>query len=90
MTADHPTSWGRAVATYSLARLGVLLAVAGVLYVVGLRSVLLLLAAVLGSGVVSYVLLAPQRAAMALALQRSVRRKRGPREEDDDAADPPG
>lgn len=75
MTGDRPPGGARAVATYSLARLLVLVAVAAVLYLAGLRGTLLVLVALLGSGVVSYVLLAPQRAAMAVVLERSLRRR---------------
>jgi len=67
----------RAVAVYSLARLLVLVGVGAALYLAGLRGLILLLAAVLGSGLVSYVLLAPQRAAMGAALERRLRRSRG-------------
>lgn len=75
MTAGR-TSGTRAIATYSLARVGVLAAVAAALYLAGLRGTLLVLVALVGSGLVSYVLLAPQRAAMATALDRGDRRRR--------------
>lgn len=66
---------GRTVAAYSVARLLVLLGVTAVLYLVGLRGGLLVLVALLGSGLVSYVLLAPQRARMSAAIERSSRRR---------------
>lgn len=78
MTRGAPAGSARAVAGYSIARLLVFLGVAGLLFLSGLRGALLVLAALLGSGLVSYVLLAPQRAAMAIALERALaRRPRG-------------
>lgn len=66
----------RAVLVYSVARVAVLVAVFGLLYLVGLRGPLLVLVALLGSGAVSYVLLAPQRVTMARALGGRPRRAR--------------
>lgn len=79
MTERPPTSAIGAVAVYSAARLVVFVAVAAALYLAGLRNALLVLVALLGSGLVSYVLLAPQRAAMAAVLSRGRRRPRRPR-----------
>lgn len=76
MTDRRPASRLRAVAVYSAARLLVLVAVAAALYLAGLRGALLVFVALLGSGLVSYVLLAPQRAAMAVALDRGGARRR--------------
>lgn len=75
MTGGARGGSARAVAGYSFARLLVFLGVAGVLYLVGLRGALLVLVALLGSGIVSYVLLAPQRAAMAAVVERAVRHR---------------
>ncbi len=66
MTSAKPPSSGvRIVLGYTVARLLLLVAVFAVLYAVGLRGLPLIALAVLGSGVVSYVALAPQRIAMA-------------------------
>lgn len=77
MRRRRPTSGFRAIAVYSVARLLVLVAVAAALYLAGLRGALLVFVAVLGSGLVSLVLLAPQRAAMATALNRGKGRRPG-------------
>jgi hypothetical protein len=69
------TGTTRAFAVYSLARLGVFVGVAAALFLAGLRGPLLVLAALLGSGLVSYVLLAPQRAALAAVLGGRSRRR---------------
>lgn len=69
----------RAVLGYSLARLLVFVVVTAALYLAGLRGVLLVLVAVVGSGLVSYILLAPQRAAMGAAVQRGLSRRRSAR-----------
>ncbi|MGI8697950.1 MAG: DUF4229 domain-containing protein [Mycobacteriales bacterium] len=76
MTTRAPAGRRRAVLVYSIARMGVLLGVFAVLFVVGLRGTLLVVAGALGSGLVSYVLLAPQRTAMAVALAAEPRRPR--------------
>jgi hypothetical protein len=63
------------VVVYSLARLGIFLAVAAVLYALGARSLLLILLAALISGLLSIRLLARQRDAVAARLtERPVRR----------------
>ncbi len=74
-TGRRPPGTIRAVAVYSAARLLVYVAVAAALYLAGLRGVLLVLVALLGSGLVSFVLLAPQRAAVAVLLERGARRR---------------
>lgn len=57
---------GRATLYYSLARLGLFVVTAGILWVAGVDNLLLVLVlGVLLSGVLSYVVLAPQREAMA-------------------------
>jgi uncharacterized membrane-anchored protein YitT (DUF2179 family) len=58
----------RSVLLYTLARFAVFLVTAGVLFLVGARGMLLLLLAVLISGIVSYVLLSGQRDAMSSAV----------------------
>ena len=73
MTGHQPARPARAVATYSVARLLVFLGVGGVFYLAGLRGVLLVLVAVAGSGLVSFVVLARQRVAMAVALEPRLR-----------------
>ncbi len=74
MTGGRSSS-SRAVAAYSFARVLVFLGVLAVLYLVGLRGGLLVLVALLGSGLVSYVVLAPQRARMSAALEPALRRR---------------
>lgn len=54
----------RPVLSYTLARIGLFAVSAGVLYLVGARGILLLILALLVSGVASYVLLARQRDAI--------------------------
>lgn len=76
MTTRAVTGRRRAVLVYSVARMGVLLGVFAVLYVVGLRGTLLVAAGALGSGLVSYVVLARQRTAMAISLAAGPRRPR--------------
>ena len=53
-----------AVLTYSLARLGILLAVLALAYLAGLRDIWLLGSSFLGSGVISFLVLDQQRTAM--------------------------
>ena len=59
---------------YSLARLALLLVVAGLLYLVGARGFLLLVLAFLISGLLSFVVLAPLRDAMSARLARRLTR----------------
>jgi hypothetical protein len=69
----------RSVLLYTLARFAIFLATAGVLYLTGLFEglpLLLLAAAILVSGVVSYVLLSGQRDAMSSAVIRGVQAQR--------------
>ncbi|MEU5993268.1 DUF4229 domain-containing protein [Spirillospora sp. NPDC047418] len=61
---------------YTLARLAIFAATAGVLALVGARGFLLLLMALLISGVVSYVLLSSQRDRMSAAVARGYRGQR--------------
>jgi uncharacterized protein DUF4229 len=75
---------------YTLMRLVLFAAVFGLLYLAGATSFLLLALAILISGVLSYFLLARQRAAMAGAISRNVssfsqRLNAGARAEDDSA-----
>lgn len=66
----------RSVILYTLARLAIFAATAGVLALVGARGVLLLLLALLISGVVSYVLLSSQRDRMSAAVAHGFRSQR--------------
>jgi hypothetical protein len=65
------------VVVYTLSRIGLFAAALAVLYLVGLRTYLLLAVAFLVSGVISYVLLSKQRD----ALSERITRKRGGTEE---------
>lgn len=67
----------RSVIAYNLARFALLAVVAGVLYLLGARGLLLLGAAILISGLISFVLLSRLRDAMSAALDERVRRVRG-------------
>ncbi|MEU5876823.1 DUF4229 domain-containing protein [Spirillospora sp. NPDC047279] len=58
----------RSVLFYTVARLGIFLATAAVLALFGARGVLLLLMALLISGIISFVLLSGQRDAMSSAV----------------------
>jgi hypothetical protein len=80
---------------YSLARLGLFLGALGLLYLLGARSFLLVAAAILLSGIVSYYLLTASRVAMGQRLAgtwRSIgaRIDRRARAEDAPQAVPPG
>lgn len=85
----------RPVLIYTVARVALLGAVLLVLRLVGLRGPLLLVLGVLGSGVISYVLLAPQRVAMARTVEGRLagrtagsgrlRRRMGAAREEEDA-----
>jgi hypothetical protein len=66
----------RATLAYTTARILIFIAAAGLLYLVGLRGLLLLGLALLASGAASYVLLSRQRDAMAGILLQRVRRVR--------------
>jgi cell division protein FtsW (lipid II flippase) len=79
----------RATLFYTVLRFGLFIVVFGVLYWAGVRSFLLFLAAILISGILSYFLLTPQRAAMSGAISKRVtdfrdRLDAGTRAEDDD------
>ncbi|TMR39482.1 DUF4229 domain-containing protein [Actinomadura geliboluensis] len=63
----------RSVILYTLARAAIFAATAGVLALFGARGFLLLLLALLISGIVSYVLLSAQRDRMSAAVTRGVR-----------------
>ncbi|MHB1614185.1 MAG: DUF4229 domain-containing protein [Actinomycetes bacterium] len=65
--------WYRSVVlAYSLARLVIFFAVTGVLYLVGMRGILLLMVAVVVSGLLAYVLLNRQRDQVAQSLSHRV------------------
>ncbi|HLV74983.1 uncharacterized protein DUF4229 [Actinomadura hallensis] len=66
----------RSVILYTLARFAIFAATAGVLALLGARGFLLLLMAVLISGVVSYVLLAAQRDRMSAAVMKGYQAQR--------------
>ena len=79
----------RATLFYTVLRFGLFIVVFGVLYAAGARSYLLLAASILISGLLSYFVLSPQRAAMSGAISKRVtgfrdRLDAGSRAEDDD------
>jgi Protein of unknown function (DUF4229) len=79
----------RATLAYTVARILLFAVVLGVLYLLNVRGVLLLGLAVLISGLVSFVLLSPQRDAMSGAITSRIgnfrqRLDEGTRAEDDD------
>jgi hypothetical protein len=61
---------------YNLARLGLFVLCLGLGWLAGLRSVLLIVAALLVSGALSWFVLRPQREAMGVAVERTVERSR--------------
>jgi Protein of unknown function (DUF4229) len=65
---------GRAVLVYNLYRLGLLAVFLGIGALLGLPMILVIVAALLVSGVLSWFLLRRQREAMALAVERTVAR----------------
>jgi len=69
-------SAARSVVAYNLGRIGLFVACAALGYIAGLRGLVLLAAALLISGILSWFLLARQRAAMAEALGGAVTRSR--------------
>jgi hypothetical protein len=71
-----PGSAARSVVAYNVGRLGLFVACAFLGYLAGLRGVVLLAAALLVSGVLSWFLLARQRAAMAEVVGAAVTRGR--------------
>jgi cytoskeletal protein RodZ len=74
--AKQDRGTGRAFLTYNALRLALLAACLGLGWIAGLRSVLLIVAALLVSGVLSWFLLRPQREAMARAVEQTVARSR--------------
>jgi hypothetical protein len=79
----------RAALFYTVLRFGLFIVVFGLLWLAGVRSVLLLALAILVSGVLSYFLLNNQRAAMSGSISRRLtdfreRLDAGTRAEDDD------
>lgn len=79
----------RATLFYTTLRFGLFVVVALLLYAAGVRSFLWLAASILISGILSYFLLTPQRAAMSSAISKRVtgfreRLDAGTRAEDDD------
>lgn len=79
MESPRPTARPRdrhAVLVYNLGRLALLLACLALGWLAGLRGVLLLAAALLVSGLLSWFLLARQRVAMGAAVEHAVERTR--------------
>ena len=79
----------RATLFYTVLRFGLFIVVFGLLYIAGVQSFLLLALSILISGVLSYFVLSPQRAAMSGAISKRVtdfrdRLDAGTRAEDDD------
>ncbi len=66
----------RAFATYSLLRLALFLAAAILLWLVHVKGALLVVLALVISGLASYVMLAPQRAAMSVYVSTAAQRRR--------------
>jgi uncharacterized protein (DUF58 family) len=64
------------VLTYNLLRLALLAACLGLGWLAGLRSILLIVVALLVSGALSWFWLRPQREAMGRAIEQSVERSR--------------
>jgi membrane protein implicated in regulation of membrane protease activity len=76
--------------TYTLLRLGLVAAAAGLLWLVGLRGPVLIVSAFLVSGVISFVVLARQRGALARTVDsraRRIRERMAEAEAAEDAAD---
>ncbi|WP_018654720.1 DUF4229 domain-containing protein [Actinomadura flavalba] len=67
----------RPVLLYTLARLGLFLVTAAVLFLVGARGALLLLLSLLISGVISFVLLSSRRDEMSAAVENGLNERRG-------------
>jgi hypothetical protein len=85
----------RTVIAYNAARIGLFLAVAGVLYLLGARGLLLLASAVVISGLISFVALSRQRDAMSEVITTRIARARdrfaqAQAREDPSEADPGG
>jgi len=76
--AGDPSGAGpaRALLSYNLARGALLLACLGLGWLAGLRGLLLVVVALLVSGVLSWFLLARQRVNMGMAIERTVGRSR--------------
>ena len=79
----------RATFTYSLARILLFVATLGILYLVGARGLLLIAAALVVSGIISFVVLSRQRDAMSGAISSRIggfrqRLDEGTRVEDDE------
>jgi hypothetical protein len=73
---DRTASPARALLSYNLLRAALLAACLGLGYVAGLRGLLLIVAALLVSGVLSWFLLTRQRVSMGAAIEQSVARGR--------------
>jgi uncharacterized membrane protein YqgA involved in biofilm formation len=75
-TISQPPGFWRSTLVYSGSRVGVFAVLLGLLYVVGVRGVIVVLIALVLSGVLSYFLLDRQRSAFAAALEERVKRRR--------------
>jgi hypothetical protein len=78
---------GRAVVVYTALRLALFVAVVALGLAVGLRGIVLLLVAVVGSGVASWFLLAGPRARLGENVDRTLQRWRERGREEDDYVD---
>jgi Protein of unknown function (DUF4229) len=78
---------GRAVVVYTALRLALFVAVVALGLAVGLRGIVLLLVAVIGSGVASWFLLAGPRARLGENVDRTLQRWRERGREEDDYVD---
>jgi uncharacterized membrane protein len=70
-----PTFW-RPLLIYTGSRIGVFVALLGLLYGIGVRGLIVVLIALVLSGILSYFLLDRQRTAFAAALEAGVQRRR--------------
>jgi uncharacterized membrane protein len=71
-----PPAFWRSLLVYSGSRIGVFVAILGLLYGVGVRGLIVVFIALVLSGVLSYFLLDRQRTAFATALEARVERRR--------------
>lgn len=74
---DNPPPLWRAFGVYTASRVALFVAFVALTYAAGLRGVIVLVIALVLSSVASYFVLARQRAAFSLALERHVEHRRG-------------
>lgn len=72
----EPDGPGRAFLIYNAARLGLLLLFGGIMWLAGLRGLLLVLFALVLSGIASWFLLGRQRVVVGQALTRQINQRR--------------